>query len=212
MLFLREGDLHQPVEFSIVRLHDGRSFASRQLVAAQKERVIFSATLSLHVLEDGIAHQNAAPECAGPLDCAPTTLDIIPLETRVADAVDLQDRAVGPAEFRFWLRAGEPLPQDLPTHQAILAHCSDLTIIATALRPHADWSVADSPERLHTGPTSHTVWFHRPFRMDEWILIDQHVPVTHGARAFGGANVYSESGELVASFAQESLIRVRAAN
>ncbi len=210
VLFPREGDLALPVEFRVTRLQDGRTFSNRQLVGAQGERVIFSATLSLHALEDGLEHQGAAPECPGPMECAPADLGMIPLETRIEDGVDLDDRALGPAEFRFWLRAEEKLPDELPIHQAILAHCSDLTVIATALRAHAGYSVADSPGLLHTGPTSHTLWFHRPFRMDEWMLVDQRSPVAHGARAFGGANVYSEGGELVASFAQESLIRVRA--
>ena len=210
VLFPREGDLALPIEFRATRLQDGRTFSNRHLVAAQGERVIFSATLSLHVPEEGLEHQEAAPKCPDPSACAPADLGMIPLETRVEGGVDLDDRARGPAEFRFWLRAEQELPQEIPTHQAILAHCSDLTVIATALRAHAGYSVADSPELLHTGPTSHTVWFHRPFRMDEWILIDQRSPVAHGARAFGGAHVYSEGGDLVASFAQESLIRVRA--
>ena len=210
VLFPREGDLALPVEFRATRLQDGRTFSNRQLVGTQGERVIFSATLSLHALEEGLEHQSAAPDCPGPAQCAPADLAMIPLETRVEGGVDLDDRALGPAEFRFWLRAEEELPGDLPTHQAILAHCSDLTVIATALRAHPGYSVTDSPGLLHTGPTSHTLWFHRPFRMDEWVLVDQRSPVAHGARAFGGANVYSENGELVASFAQESLIRVRA--
>ena len=208
--FPREGDLALPVEFRATRLQDGRSFSTRQLVGAQGERVIFSAMISLHVLEDGLEHQGAAPECARPAECKPADLGMIPLETRIEGGVDLDDRTVGPPELRFWLRAQESLPRDLPTHQAILAHCSDLTVIATALRTHANYSVADSPGLLHTGPTTHTVWFHQPFRMDEWILVDQRSPIAHGARAFGGAHVYSEGGVLVASFAQESLIRVRA--
>ncbi|MGE4650579.1 MAG: acyl-CoA thioesterase domain-containing protein [Myxococcota bacterium] len=210
VLFPREGNIALPVEFRATRLQDGRTFSNRHLVAAQGERVIFSATLSMHALEEGLEHQEAAPECSAPAACTPADLAMIPLETRIEGGVDLDDRARGPAELRFWLRAEEKLPDELPIHQAILAHCSDLTVIATALRAHAGYSVADSPGLLHTGPTSHTLWFHRPFRMDEWVLVDQRSPVAHGARAFGGANVYSENGELVASFAQESLIRVRA--
>jgi acyl-CoA thioesterase-2 len=210
VLFPREGDLARPVEYRVERLHDGRSFASRQLVGAQAGRVIFGATLSLHVPDvGGLAHQTPAPDCPGPEASPPGELSMIPLEVRVVDGVDLADRRAAPPAFRFWLRAAEPLPDPGWVHQAVLAHCSDLTVIATALRPHAGWSVADSPARLHTGPTSHTLWFHRPLRADRWLLIDQGAPVMSDGRAFGGAHVYSREGERVASFAQESLVRLR---
>jgi acyl-CoA thioesterase-2 len=210
VLFPREGDLAQPVEYRVERLHDGRSFASRLLVGAQQGRAIFSAALSLHVADaGGLEHQTPAPACPPPEACLPGELGMIPLEVRIAGGVDLAGRAAGPPEFRFWLRASEALPHAPAIHQAILAHCSDLTVIATALRPCAGWSVADSPERLHTGPTSHTIWFHRPFRADQWLLIDQRAPSLAGGRGFGGAHVYADGRQLVASFAQEALVRER---
>jgi acyl-CoA thioesterase-2 len=92
-------------------------------------------------------------------------------------------------------------------HQALLAHATDLTIIGTALRPFDGISQADSAQTLHTAVTSHTLWFHQPFRMDEWVLLHQHSPVVANGRAFGRGEVFDERGEVVASFAQESMVR-----
>ena len=92
-------------------------------------------------------------------------------------------------------------------HQALFAHSTDLTLIGTSLRPHVAVSEARSPDRIQTAVVTHTVWFHRPIRMDDWVLIAQESPVTAGARGFGTGHAWSADGTLVASFAQESLIR-----
>jgi acyl-CoA thioesterase-2 len=93
-------------------------------------------------------------------------------------------------------------------HQALLAHATDLTVIGTALRPHAGYSQADAGTRLVTAVTSHSLWFHQPFRRDDWCLVAQHCPITAGGRGFGLGHVFDAAGRLVASFAQESMIRV----
>ena len=131
---------------------------------------------------------------------------MIPWETRVAFGVDLQSREAGPPEYGLWMRA-PTLADDQPLHQALLAHSSTLTLIGTALRPHEGLSEADAQGRLQTAVTSHTLWFHRPLRMDQWLLLQQQSPSTAGARGFGLGHVFTSQGQLVASFAQESLVR-----
>ena len=204
--FPRVGDLRKPVEFRVERSHDGRSFASRQIYGEQEGRLIFHATLSLHALEEGAGHQLAAPDVGPPESAAPVELGMIPWETRVVGDVDLSARDIGPPSYQFWQRTPR-LPDDPMIHQALFAHSTDLTLIGTALRPVPGISEADSPEKIQTAVTTHSIWFHRPFRLDEWLLIAQESPSLEGARGFGFGHAYSSAGELVASFAQESLIR-----
>lgn len=208
-LFPREGELSEPVTYRVARPHDGRSFASRQIAADQDGRVILTASVSLHVAETGPDLQEPMPEVAAPEDLAPADLSMIPFDTRVEGGVDLGDRAEGPARFRFWLRAPASLADDAALHQGLLAHATDLTLIGTALRPLSGLSQADSPDRLHTAVTSHTLWFHAPFRMDEWILLSQTSPRLGGARAFGQGHAFTRDGTLVASYAQEAMVRPR---
>lgn len=125
------------------------------------------------------------------------------------DGTDLADPTPGPASFAFWTRVSDrPLADRLSLHQALLAHATDLTSIGTALRPHAGYSQADAGTRLLTAVTSHAVWFHQPFRLDDWCLVAQHSPITTAGRGFALGHVLDRSGRLVASFAQESMIRV----
>jgi acyl-CoA thioesterase II len=125
---------------------------------------------------------------------------------RVVGGVDLADRGAGPPRFEMWMRT-PALPDDRALHQALLAHATDLTVIGTALRPFDGVSQADSTVTLHTAVTSHALWFHQPFRIDEWLLVAQHSPVVAHGRAFGRGDVFTQQGELVASFAQESMLR-----
>ena len=101
------------------------------------------------------------------------------------------------------------MPSDPVAHQALFAHATDLTLIGTSLRPHEGIGQADSPEKIHTAVTTHTVWFHRPIALDDWILVSQASPVVAGGRGFGQGHAFDAAGVLVASFAQESLIRRR---
>ncbi len=205
--FPRAGDLRMPVDFRVERLQDGRSFAGRSIVGEQDGKAIFSASLSLHVPEQGLSHQLAAPDVGGPEAATAVDLSMIPWETRAVDAVDLESREVGPPEYGFWMRT-PMVSSDPVVHQALLAHATDLTLIGTTLRPHPDLSESDSPELIHTAVTTHTIWFHRSFRVDEWLLVSQRSPSCYGARGFGMGHVYAAGGELVASFAQESMLRV----
>lgn len=205
--FPREGDLDKPLEYRVEPLHDGRSFASQNLVGTQEGKPIFSGILSSHVPERGLSHQQEAPQLGEPGEATATDLSMIPWETRVVGGVDLGSREPGPPQLQFWMRAVEA-PDTPSVHQALLAHATDLTLIGTALRPHPGVSQADSPERIHTAVTTHTVWFHEPVRIDDWLLVVQHSPSASLGRAFGMGHVFSRRGDLVASFAQESMIRV----
>jgi len=207
-LFPREGSLAEPFSFQVESTHTGRTFATRRISAQQDGRTFFLAQASLHVPEEGPQHQEPAPDVGDPADARPEQMPMIPWETRVVGAVDLRDRAVGPAEYAFWTRVdGIESTAGAATHQALLAYATDLTVIGTALRPLEGVSQADAHEILQTAVTGHSIWFHRPFRIDDWCLVSQRAPVVAGARAFGHGHAFDRDGLLVASFTQESMIR-----
>ena len=210
VLFPREGSLDGPLELVVDQPNTGRTFATRRTTASQTGEGFVLALVSLHDdAEDGIEHHDTPPDVGTPMDAAPTTIGMIPWEVRVVDAVDLESRDAGPASYSFWMRvADRSLPDDPMVHQALAAHATDLTVIGTALRPHQGYSPADSTVTLHTAVTSHQLWFHRRFRMDDWCLVTQHSPVAAGGRAFGLGHIHTADGALVASFAQESMIRL----
>jgi acyl-CoA thioesterase-2 len=206
VLFPREGDLREPVEFAVSRPQDGRTFAGRQIAGTQGGKTIVTATVSLHALEEGPEHQLEGPQVGAPEDASAVDLSMIPWETRVVGGVDLESRGAGPAELSLWMRA-PALPEEPAVHQALFAHATDLTLIGTSLRPFEGLGEADSPERIHTAVTSHTIWFHRELQLDDWILLSQQSPVVARARGFGQGHAFARNGALVASYAQESMIR-----
>jgi acyl-CoA thioesterase II len=209
-LFPREGSLDEPLEFVVEETQSGRAFAARRISAAQDGKTFFVAQLSMHTAEEGFDHHDPRPEVGSPDDATPQESTMIPWSTRVVGGVDLQDRAAAPADYAFWNRVEErTLADDLTTHQALLAYATDLDVIATALRPVEGVSVADAHVSLHTAVTSHAMWFHRPFRVDDWCLISVHAPSLAGGRGFGQGHVHDAGGALVASFAQESMIRLK---
>ncbi len=209
-LFPREGDTARPVQYRVSALQAGRTFGTTEVIAHQDGRVVTAALASVHADEDGLDRNDTAPDTGGPDAAAPAALDMIPWETRIADGVDLADRGAGPAELRWWMRT-PPAPEvdgvpERAVHQALLAHATDLTLIGTALRPFEGLSQADSTVTLHTAVTSHTLWFHRPFRVDEWLLVTQAAPVVAHGRSYGRGDVFA-GDRLVASFAQEAMVR-----
>jgi acyl-CoA thioesterase-2 len=211
-LFPREGQSDLPMRYAVTKHQEGRTYASSGVVATQvddtgREKTVSVATVSLHTPDEGPLRQDDAPAVGKPEAATETDLGMIPWETRIVDGADLSDRAVGPASYRFWMRT--PAVPDVPAlHQALLAYATDLTIIGTALRPSEGLSQADTMTRFHSAVTSHSLWFHQPLRVDEWLLVDQVSPVVAGSRAFGRGDVWSSDGRLVASFAQESMIRM----
>lgn len=205
VLFPREGDTSKPMRYRVAKLQDGRTFGTTEVVANQDGKVIAAAVLSMHAAEDGLRRSDAPPQVGAPADAALRDLGMVPWETRLVGDVDLTDRGPGEPQLEWWMRTPSVV-DDRHVHQALLAHATDLTLIGTALRPFDGVSQADSTITLHTAVTSHTLWFHQPFRVDDWLLLVQHSPVVAHGRAYGRGDVFA-GDELVASFAQESMIR-----
>jgi acyl-CoA thioesterase-2 len=209
-VFAREGRADQPVTFEVSRHHEGRSFATLTVTGRQsgtdgETRVLATSSICMHVVEDGPEHQEVAavPSVLGADHRL--TLDLIPWETRAAD--DLSLTTTGPPEFEFWMRTPDVDPA-LAT--ALAAYATDLTLIGTALRPMDGLGQRGNGTQFTSAVTSHTLWFHRPFRTDEWLLVRQHSPLLAHGRCFGRGDILTEEGALVASFAQEALLRVAA--
>ena len=222
--FLRAGDLTTPIIFFVDRPRDGGSFTSRRVTAIQHGEAIFHLSASFHVSEPGLAHQSAMPQVPPPeslateLDLIRQRADRIPESMRAVLTQDrpIDFRPVNPADpfvaeprdpVRYvWFRAMSKLPEERILHQAVLAYASDYGLLPTALHPHG---VPYRDPRLQMASLDHSLWLHRPFRADEWLLYAMESPVAAGARGFTRGAVFTQSGELVASVAQEGLIRMR---
>jgi acyl-CoA thioesterase-2 len=212
--FLRPGRHGEPIEFSVHRIHDGRSFHTRRVVAEQAGEAIFTMGASFAQPEEGIAHQEVAMPDAPPPEeslgweemrrrmlgaaAAPRTEA---LDVRVCDPDDPEGRPQPPRR-RIWLRPRGVLPEDPRVHAALLVYASDRALLSTAARPHGlRWG-----ER--TGASlDHAFWLHRPVRFDGWLLYSMESPVAHAARGLIHGAMYSRDGARVASVAQEALIR-----
>jgi acyl-CoA thioesterase-2 len=208
--FLRPGDPTTPIVYVVERTRDGGSFTTRRVVARQHGRPIFHMTVSFQVEEDGLEHQDAMPDAADPEG----------LETLV-ERIRSSGRAVSPDEWgvldvryaleerdrlQVWLRAVDRLPDDPVLHAATLAYASDITLLGTALRPHG--LGFDNPD-LITASIDHAMWFHRPGRVDDWLLYDQDTPTASGGRGLGRGRIFDRGGRLVATTVQEGLTRLR---
>jgi acyl-CoA thioesterase-2 len=222
--FLRPGDPKMPILYEVDRIRDGSSFTTRRVVAIQAGKAIFSMSVSFQVDEPGLEHQIDMPAVPGPEGLEPEVelrrkqahrvpeswhaafLRERPIEVRPIEPVDEFAPEKRPPFQNVWFRAVDRLPDDRLLHQCVLAYASDLTLLDTTTLPHAVswWS-----DRFQTASLDHAMWFHRPFRADEWLLYAQDSPRAAGARGFTRGSVYTRSGELVASVTQEGLIRLR---
>jgi acyl-CoA thioesterase-2 len=209
--FPREGDVSMPMTYDVTVHQAGRTFATLGVQATQDGKLISVAAASLHTPEEGLSHPAEAPVVPGPEDARPVVIDMIPWEIAVIGDADLNSPDVHPPHYQWWMRtpslASLGADDSDWTHQALLAHSTDLTVIGTALLPVPGLSQADTGTKFHSAVTSHTLWFHQPFRIDEWLLVDQVSPVLSGSRGFGRGDVWTQDGRLVASFAQESMVR-----
>lgn len=222
--FLRPGDPRVPIVYQVDRIRDGRSFTTRRVVAIQHGEAIFHLSASFQPLEDGFEHQDAMPPAPDP-DSLPTwheriapILPKVPPEMRTwlgrERPIDLRydgEIAIWTAEKRppsqqVWMRADGALPDDPALHQVIVAYASDMTLLDTALLPHG---VAWADDAVQVASLDHAMWFHRPFRADEWLLYDLHSPNAGGARGFTLGRIFTRDGRLAVSVAQEGLIRRR---
>jgi acyl-CoA thioesterase-2 len=201
-LFPREGRSDEPIRYVVDVPHEGRSFAALSIVARQSRGVIATASVSMHVAEDGPEHQTLAPP--GPVLDADhrVELELLPWELRAA--ADLDATAAGPAEFELWMRTPAVDPV-LGT--PLLGYATDLTLIGTALRPIDGFGQRGNGTAFTSAVTSHSLWFHRPVRTDEWLLLRQHSPLIAHGRCFGRGDAIAADGMLVASYAQEAMVR-----
>lgn len=221
--FLRPGDFNAPIVYDVDRSRDGKSFSSRRVVAIQHGEQIFHLSASFQVDEPGLEHETPMPEVpppdalpdfeallqANPDRVAPFAARLLehkrPFEYRLVDLPSFLDPTPRPALKRTWFRTVGRLPSDDPDlHRAILAYASDANFVDTALLPHAPDS-----RRLQMASIDHAIWFHRPCRVDEWLLYVADSPSASGARGFARGAIYSADGRLCASTAQEGLMRLR---
>lgn len=204
-VFSKEGRADGPVQYEATRQHEGRSFASLLITARQPHGVIASAAVSMHLPEGGPELQDIS--ASGPLlpDDSRVDFSLIPWEIRTAG--DLNRTAASPPHFEFWMRTP---PVDAQLAPALTAYATDLNVIGTALLPLEGYSQTGNGTAFNSAVTTHTVWFHQPFRTDEWLLVRQHSPLLAGSRSFGRGDVLTEDNRLVASFTQEALVRIKA--
>jgi acyl-CoA thioesterase II len=220
--FILPGDLHKPIVYFVDRLRDGRSFATRRVTAIQNGQAIFNLSASFHVPEEGFHHQSEMPQVTPPesleseLEMLREMSDRIPEQVRPVLTQDrpIDFRPVEPSDpFRplprdparhYWFRAVGSMPDSELSHQAVLAYASDYGLLGTALLPHG---VSYRQPHIQAASLDHTIWLHRPFRVDEWLLYAMDSPVSCGSRGFARGSVYTRGGTLVASVAQEGLIR-----
>ena len=222
--FLLPGDPKVPIIYDVERIRDGRSFTTRRVKAIQHGQPIFTLSASFHIDEPGLSHQMAMPDVPKP-DQLPSESDIrervMPLMPDPVRAYFERERPIElrPVEFKrymtrdgldpyfnVWIRATGKLPEDPAIHQAVLAYASDMTLLDSTLVAHGR-TVFE--REIQAASLDHALWFHRPFRADEWLLYAQDSPFAGGARGFARGSIFTSDGVLVASVAQEGLIRHR---
>lgn len=201
VLFAREGRTDDPVTYLVEPVHLGRSFGALHIGARQGERVIATCAISLHTEEDGPAHQPDHPALTAPGPEHLLGIDLLPWDTRATTAADDGDPT---ADFDLWM----DLPgADSGVRAALLAYASDLHVIATALRPFPGIDQYGNGRDFTSATTSHTLWFHRPMPTTGSLLLRHHPAVVGHGRCYGRGDVFAGDGTLLASFAQESLLR-----
>jgi acyl-CoA thioesterase-2 len=222
--FLLPGE-HAPIDYAVDRVRDGRSFTTRHVVARQQERVIFEMSASFQTIDDGVEHQSAMPERPAPeslrsdlerrfdlADRMPERLRVKALrphglEFRSVEHDDLLAPVPRAPERSVWMRAVAPLPDDPVMHRALLAYASDHGLLGAALLPHG---LSYAQPRLRLASLDHAMWFHRDFRLDDWLLYVMDSPSAGGGRGLSRGSVFTRDGRLVASMAQEGMVRVKA--
>ncbi|PTW63510.1 (3S)-malyl-CoA thioesterase [Breoghania corrubedonensis] len=222
--FLRPGDPSVPIIYDVERIRDGRSFTTRRVVAIQHGEAIFSMSASFQVGEEGLDHQTEMPDVPQPEDLpgeedlkdeimkrAPEAVRLYfsrerPVEIRPVDLRHYFTSEKLPPEQYVWVRANDPLPDDNRIHRCVLAYASDMTLLDTSLFAHG---LSVFSDRIQPASLDHALWFHRPFRADEWLLYASDSPSASGARGFSRGQFFSRDGRLVASATQEGLVRER---
>jgi len=220
--FLRPGDFNLPVVYQVERSRDGGSYSNRRVVAIQHGRPILNLAASFKTPEDGLEHQAAMPEVPGPegltslVDINASMLDRVPEKMRrfLSHKPPFEFRPVEAPKFiepgarepvkHIWMRACGDLPEDPELHRNLLAYVSDYELLGTATLPHA---IDFSTKPLLMASLDHAMWFHRDARVDQWLLYTFDSPISTGGRGFSRGQIFTRDGALVASTAQEGVIR-----
>ena len=219
--FLRAGDATAPLQFGVERLRDGRSFSARRVHALQDGRPILSLAASFQTDDEGLDHQDEMPQVPGPEDL-PAVRELLTgvsdgpakkwVERRAIDIRHVEEPIyLSPAtdevsRQNVWIRAVGELPDDPLVHAAVVAYASDYTLLESILRRHG---IAWVDPRLRPASLDHAMWFHRPIRADDWLLYSQASPAAQGGRGLGIGRMFSRDGALVASVAQEGMVRLK---
>jgi acyl-CoA thioesterase-2 len=216
--FLRPGDPAIPILYEVDRIRDGRSFSTRRVVAIQNGQAIFNLACSFHDDEEGLMHQDIITDIPNPEELP---ILEVPDDRRYGPALSYLEangfdiRFLGEAPWRarpgsmareqLWFRATEQLGEDPLLHAAIMTFVSDLTLVSTILMRH-NLSLFDTD--FFGASLDHCMWFHRPLRADEWTFYDVTSPIAYGARGISVGSLYAHDGAIVASVAQEGLVRI----
>ncbi len=221
--FLRPGDPALPVLYSVDRIRDGRSFTTRRVVATQRGRAILNMAASFHANEVGYEHQLDLPSAPKPEELQTWAEMIESNRERIPNVEGREARGAPPVDYRYvdlpvflggskgddpnriWVRAAGTLSDDALLHQCFLVYASDMSMIDTVMRHHGAKSPLGPPAM--GASLDHAVWFHRPFRADTWMLYTQDSPSAAGARGFARGSIFQEDGAMIASVAQEGLLR-----
>ena len=220
--FLRHGDVHDSIVYNVDRIRDGRSFTTRRVTAVQKGRAVFSMAASFQVDEPGFEHQDQAPSVPGPEGLA-TEMEVVnqiadrvpaqilerlqcpqPIEVRPVEPSNLYLPQIREPVRHQWFKTIDEIPDDPAIHQYLLAYASDYGFMPTALYPHGRSLL--EPD-MQVASLDHAMWFHRPFRMDDWLLYAVQSPNACHARGLAIGKIFDRQGVLVATVAQEGLIR-----
>jgi acyl-CoA thioesterase-2 len=223
--FLRLGMITEPIYYEVEPIRSGKSFSTRTVLAKQHGRAIFTMTASFQKKEDGFEHASLAPKVKGPEglrseyeraielskklpgQIPPEFLAKRPIEVRVVDPVDHLKPEEREPQKSLWMKAdGNISSADWAIHAALLSYSSDFGLLGTSLLPHKRTYI---DPKLQVASLDHAMWFHRPFRMDQWLLYTMESPSASGARGFNRGMIFTQDGKLVASTAQEGLIRKR---
>lgn len=220
--FLLPGDVDRPIVYDVDRIRDGGSFTTRRVKAIQKGRAIFNMSASFQLEEEGFEHQDEAPSVPGPdgllsqTELARRVADQIPeplrdrftaespIEIRPIDPMNYMDPEVREPQSAAWFRASGSVPDTRAVHRYLLGYASDFNFLATSMYPHG---VSWLTPSMQVASLDHSMWFHRPFRMDEWLLHDIESPSAAGARGLVRGRIFNRDGAMVALTAQEGLIR-----
>jgi len=221
--FLRRGDMNAPILYDVDRSRDGGSFSARRVVAIQHGRPILNLAVSFQIPEQGLQHQAEMPQVPGPdglQDATEVSADVLenipqkmrryltekrPFEFRPVRPVNFSQAEVLPPIKHIWIKAVDTLPDERSVHQYLLAYVSDYELLGTSTLPHG---LAFGSGHVQMASLDHALWFHRDVRVDQWLLYSMDSPNASGARGFSRGQFFTEDGVLVASSAQEGLVRV----